>query len=194
MITRCTRLRSYAARAALCIVIILAMTVPTKTWARQWAEPVRLEGVGNLHRVTSLLYRSEQPSPTGMEQLAAMGIRTVINLRRFHSDRKRIQGTGLQLVELEMNTWNASTEDVVSVLRLLREEKRGPFLVHCQHGADRTGLMIAMYRIVEEGWDKREAIREMVHGGYGYHAVWRNLIATIERADVDAIRAQLTGH
>ena len=152
---------------------------------------MRLDGVPNLHRITPLLYRSAQPSTAGMAKLETLGVRTVINLRGFHSDRKRVQGTGLQLVEFEIKTWAADIDDIVDVLRLLRDEKRGPFLVHCQHGADRTGLMIAMYRIVEQGWDKRDAIREMVHGGYGHHAIWRNLTRTIERADVERIRARL---
>lgn len=189
-----TRRRPPGLHVAFGVAVLLAMTVPAWSWAHDWAEPVRLDGVGNLHRVTATLYRSEQPSAEGMKQLEGLGIRTVINLRRFHSDRKRVQSTGLQLVELEMNTWNVRTDDVVSVLRVLRDERRGPFLVHCQHGADRTGLMIAMYRIVEQGWDKREAIREMVHGGYGYHALWRNLVSAIERADIAAIRAQLAAH
>ena len=47
----------------------------------------------------------------------------------------------------------------------------GPVLVHCLHGSDRTGTIVAMYRIVEQGWTREAAIAEMTGGGYGYHAV-----------------------
>ncbi len=47
----------------------------------QWAEPVEMEGVSNLHRISPTLYRSEQPTALGMKNLEKLGIRTVINLR-----------------------------------------------------------------------------------------------------------------
>ena len=74
---------------------------------------------------------------------------------------------------------------------MLRRPENGPFLIHCQHGADRTGLMSAMYRIIEQGWTKEAAIREMIEGGYGYHPMWRNIIRYIEQVDVEKIRKAL---
>ena len=49
----------------------------------------------------------------------------------------------------------------------------GPFFVHCQHGSDRTGVCIAAYRIVVQGWTKQDAIREMTGGNYGFHGSGR---------------------
>jgi protein tyrosine/serine phosphatase len=155
----------------------------------EWAQPVVLEGVPNLHRVTSTLYRSAQPSATGMRNLERLGTRTVINLRAFHTDRDEIDGTALLNPQLRIHTWKIQDQQVIQVLRMLRQPERGPFLIHCQHGADRTGLMNAMYRIVEQGWTREAAIREMLEGGYGYHAIWRNIIGYIEEADIGRIRA-----
>jgi len=141
----------------------------------KWAVPIELPGVGNLHRVDENLYRSEQPTRKGMINLKEIfGIKTVINLRAFHSDADKVRGTGLLSEELSIKTWHIEDEDVVRVLKHIRNKENGPFLIHCQYGADRTGLMSAMYRIVEQGWSKDEAIEEMVGGGYGLHPNWAN--------------------
>jgi protein tyrosine/serine phosphatase len=154
-----------------------------------WAVPIELPGVGNLHRVNETLYRSGQPTKEGMIILKEkIGINTVINLRVFHSDADEVTGTGLLNEELSVKTWHIEDEDVVRVLKLIRNRENGPFLIHCHHGADRTGLMSAMYRIVEQDWPKDEAIKEMVDGGYGFHPTWANIIKYIRNVDVKKIK------
>jgi protein tyrosine/serine phosphatase len=64
-------------------------------------------------------------------------------------------------------------------------------LVHCRRGADRTGVMLAIYRVVVEGWTKADAIDEMTRGGYGFRPVWQNLVRYVEELDVEAIRVQV---
>ena len=68
--------------------------VPAAAAARpaQWAEPIEMEGVSNLHRISPTLYRSEQPTALGMKNLEKLGIRTVINLRAFQRRRRRSEG------------------------------------------------------------------------------------------------------
>ena len=68
---------------------------------------------------------------------------------------------------------------------------RVPVLVHCQHGADRTGSMIAVYRVIVQGWSKDDAIREMKEGGYGFHRIWGNLPEWIENLDIDGVRREV---
>jgi len=160
---------------------------------KHWAERVLLEGVDNLHRVSALVYRSAQPSATGMRNLRSLGIKSVINLRAFHCDLAGLDGTGLLNHRLHVLTWKVQDRQVIGVLTTLRDPHNAPFLIHCKHGADRTGLMAAMYRIVEQGWSKEAAIREMMEGGYGYHRVWRNIVRYIEQVDVERIRAALAG-
>lgn len=126
-----------------------------------------------------------------MKNLARMGIKTVINLRVFHSDADEIKKTGLRLEELNVKPWHIEDEDVVSVLRSIKKRANGPFLIHCWRGADRIGLMVAMFRMVEQGWTKEEAIQEMVGGGYGFHAKWRNIIAYVKKANVERIRTRV---
>jgi protein tyrosine/serine phosphatase len=154
-----------------------------------WAEPVELDGVPNLHRLTPTLYRSEQPTALGMKNLEKLGIRTVINLRAFNDDGDEMRGTALRAVHVPVHTWHLETEDIVAVMRELRRPENGPFLIHCQHGADRTGLMSAMYRMLEQNWSADDALQELVEGGYGYHSMWRNIKRYVRSADVPALRA-----
>lgn len=46
-------------------------------------------------------------------------------------------------------------------------------VVHCWHGSDRTGAVIAAYRIVQQGWSQHDAIDEMINGGYGFHPIFQ---------------------
>jgi protein tyrosine/serine phosphatase len=176
-------------------LLVAVLFMAQISWAEEssrpedWAVPIELPGVGNLHRVNENLYRSEQPTREGMRNLKEIiGIKTVINLRAFHSDADEVWGTGLLNEELSVKTWHIEDEDVVRVLKLIRNKENGPFLIHCQHGADRTGVMSAMYRIVEQDWAKDEAIKEMVDGGYGFHPIWSNIIRYIRNVDAKKIK------
>jgi protein tyrosine/serine phosphatase len=153
-----------------------------------WAEPITLEGVPNLHRITPTLYRSEQPSALGMKNLEKLGIRTVINLRAFNDDADEARGTSLRTERTKILTWRVDDNHVIEVMRMLRKSENGPFLIHCQHGADRTGLMSAMYRVLEQGWLPEDALTELTEGGYGYHSMWRNIIRYVRKADVEKLR------
>jgi protein tyrosine/serine phosphatase len=153
-----------------------------------WAEPITLEGVPNLHRITPTLYRSEQPSALGMKNLEKLGIRTVINLRAFNNDADEVRGTSLRTERTKILTWRVDDRHVIEVMRMLRKTDDGPFLIHCQHGADRTGLMSAMYRVLEQNWLPEDALTELTEGGYGYHSMWRNIIRYVRNADVEKLR------
>ena len=172
------------------LLLVLSSCASTAEYVRpiQWATPIQLAGVGNLYKVTDYLYRSDQPSAEGMKNLEKMGIKTIINLRAFYSDTDEIEGTGLLNEELSVKAWHMEDEDVIRVLRIIRKRENGPFLIHCSRGADRVGLMCAMFRIVEQGWSKDEAIQEMVKGGYGFQAIWINIIQYVKNVDVDRIR------
>jgi hypothetical protein len=89
-----------------------------------------------------------------------------------------------------MKPWHPEAEEVVRFLKIVTDPRRTPVLVHCQHGADRTGTMIAVYRIAVQGWSKAEAIREMTLGGFGYHPIWSLLPIWVQALDIDRIKAQ----
>lgn len=170
--------------------LLLLLSLCAAARPPEWAEPVALEGVGNLHRVTTFLYRSEQPTNAGMAALERLGVKTVIDLRAFHSDADEAAGTALALVDFDILTWWVTEDHVVAFLRALRRAE-GPVLVHCKHGADRTGLMLAMFRVVEQGWSKEAALAELREGGYGFHRMWANIPRFVRKADVARIRRRV---
>ena len=152
-----------------------------------WAHRLELPGVPNFHKVSDDLYRGAQPSAEGMEQLKKLGIKTVVNLRSLHSDRDEIRETGLAYEHIRMNTWDPETEDVVRFVKIMTDSNRTPVFVHCQRGADRTGMMCAIYRIAVQGWSKAEAIEEMTEGGFAFFSGWQDLIDYVLKLDVDEI-------
>ena len=154
----------------------------------RWARLMKMEGTPNLHQVSDTLYRSAQPTAPGFQALAKHGIRTIVNLRSFHSDRKKIGDLDLHYEHIFMKAWHAEDHEVVRFLKIVTDPKKQPVLVHCQHGADRTGTMCAIYRVALQGWTKEEAIREMKDGGYGHHKIFKNLERYIRNLDVAAIK------
>ena len=170
-----------------------AIPAPAAATSRpiHWAEPLAIDGVPNLHRISPTLYRSEQPTALGMKNLEKLGIRTVISLRAFNDDDDEVKGTSLRTVRIKILTWRIGDNHVVEVMRMLRKPENGPFLIHCQHGADRTGLMSAMYRILEQGWSPDDALKELVDGGYGYHSMWKNIVNYVRSVDVPRLKAAI---
>ncbi|MBN1141702.1 MAG: tyrosine-protein phosphatase [Deltaproteobacteria bacterium] len=155
-----------------------------------WARPVPLEGVPNLHQVSADLYRSAQPTAAGMANLKRLGIETVLNLRSFHSDRDEIGATGLAYEHLYMQAWHPERKEALRFLQIVTNPKRTPVLVHCLHGADRTGTLCALYRVAVQGWSKQEAIRELTEGGFGFHPIFGNLPNWLEELDVESLRKE----
>ena len=157
-----------------------------------WAQPLPEFGVENLHRLSDTLYRSAQPRSRNVPALVDLGIRTVVSLRAFNGDERRFADSGIALVRFRINTWDIDDGEVARALATIEKSQRhGPVLIHCWHGADRTGTVCAAYRMVVEGWSKVDARAEMFEGGFGYHTVWRNIPAYIDRFDIDAMRQRL---
>lgn len=155
---------------------------------REWAQRLEVPGVENLHKVSEELYRGAQPSSEGMQQLKELGIKTIVNLRSFHSDRGEIGDTGLSYEHIYMKPWHAEDKEVVRFLNIVTDPNRTPAFVHCQRGADRTGTMCAIYRIAVQDWRKDEAIEEMTKGGFGFYTKWQNLIDYIRELDIEEIK------
>ena len=162
--------------------------VPAKPRPANWAQPVTLAGAPNLHKVGDTLYRGAQPTAEGMKNLSSMGVATVVSLRAFNSDEDELKGLSMRNHRIRMKTWHPEYEDVVKFLKIATDPAQAPVFVHCQHGADRTGTMCAIYRIAVQGWTKEEALREMREGGYGFHEIWGNLPAWIAKLDVGKLR------
>ncbi len=189
----------------ICLLTVLGGSSTTqaanKPRPSQWATPVAASpGLPNFYRVNSSLYRSAQPSKDGfvfLDKRLSLGkedlpIKTILSLRAFDDDTPLIPKlSALHLEHISFRTWHPEDKDVVKFLRIAATPAMQPVLVHCQHGSDRTGSMMAIYRIAIEGWTKAQAIDEMVNGGYGFHPIWQNLKRYINKLDVDAIKAEV---
>lgn len=156
----------------------------------KWAQPIDLPGVLNLHKVSDDLYRGAQPTAEGMKNLKELGIRSIVNLRSFHSDRDEIGDLDLRYFHIYMKAWHGEDEDIIEFLKIMNAPENHPVFIHCQHGADRTGTIAAIYRIVFQGWSKEEAIKEMVEGGFGFHDIWQNLLRYLEKADIEELKRE----
>jgi len=162
--------------------------VPSKAWTNQAATALNLPGLPNAFKVTDNLYRGAQPTAEGFKELKKLGVKTVLCLRAFHTDSELIAGTGLKYEEIPIKTWHAEMEDVVRFLQVATDTNNLPLFVHCQHGADRTGTMVAVYRMAVCGWKKDDAVDEMVTGGFGFHKAWENLITFLKNMDIEALK------
>jgi len=152
-----------------------------------WGIPVINGKIENWYKIDDKVYRSAQPDSHGMKDAERFGIRNVLNLRDYHSDQDEAKGTGLKIFRVKMEAGDIQDEQIIAALRVIKYAD-GPILVHCWHGSDRTGSVIAMYRIVFLNWSKDAAMDEMVNGGYGFHGIYDNIIKYIQTSDVEKIR------
>ncbi|HWX02319.1 tyrosine-protein phosphatase [Collimonas sp.] len=164
-----------------------AETIQAAVRKPEWAQAV--DSSANLYLVDKNFYRSAALQPKDIKTLNALGVKTVINLRAFHADDDLLKNTGIKTVHVGINTWEINDKNVIDALRAIRAGARqGPVLLHCWHGADRTGLVSAMYRVVFQGWNKQQALEELTEGGYGYHSLWKNIPKYMAAVDIEKIR------
>jgi protein tyrosine phosphatase (PTP) superfamily phosphohydrolase (DUF442 family) len=150
------RLRHLLLPAAALLVSGLALALPGARPAIR--EGVR--GVPNFAVVSPILSRGAQPTREGFRQLRERGIRTIVAMRWMHDDDAAIAGLGLNSYWIQAKQWNPETEDVVRAMKVILTPEYQPVFVHCQAGKDRTGLIVAVYRILVDGWSADDAIGE----------------------------------
>ncbi|MBI4651347.1 dual specificity protein phosphatase family protein [Candidatus Desantisbacteria bacterium] len=148
-----------------------------------------IPGLTNFAQVSKCLYRGAQPDKKGFEELSKMGIKTIINLRANHSDIKMLKGLNLKYINIPINTWDLTDEHAVKFLKIINNSDYQPVFVHCQHGSDRTGSMVAIYRMFIEGWTHEEALKELPD--FGYHKIWKNLVKYLKNLDLNKLRKKL---
>lgn len=196
-------------KKALSIVIVttcltacsVSPSLPPEQRPNHWAKPVGSDilrqGLPNLYQVSPILYRSAQPEFEGLlllnQQLTRVHglpeeIKTVVSLRNNAGDVAVVKPSGVRYEQIRFNAWDVRDEDVAQFLKIVRNPANHPVLLHCKHGSDRTGMMVAIYRVVEQGWSREDAIAEMTQGGFGYHPIWFNLIRYIQKIDVAALK------
>ncbi len=182
---------------ALRVILLLILLFPglasadVRVRPNDWAQPMLGIELENFYRLSDEVYRSRQPDDHAMAALEGMGIRSILNLRQFHSDKDDARDTQLKLYHVPVNAGKIDDQFVVAALRVIAEAEK-PILIHCWHGSDRTGVVAAMYRMVFQGWSPELAIDEFEHGGYGYHAnFYPNIKEYLQTVDVALIKQRI---
>ncbi|HSB29124.1 MAG TPA: dual specificity protein phosphatase family protein [Pyrinomonadaceae bacterium] len=134
------------------------------------------EELPNLHQVNLNLYRGGQPASKGLQRLKQLGIKTVINLRddddRARQEESAAKAAGLTYFNIPLSTFGRPTDATVDrILALINTPENQPVFVHCHRGADRTGTVIAIYRIEHDGWSSEKAKAEAKQFGLGFWQV-----------------------
>jgi len=133
-----------------------------------------LAGLKNVGRIAPGVYRGAQPAPEGYATLKKMGIKTVINLRTTLNEKRAVEAAGMKSVEIPMGMFNnGDLHKVDKIVAIMADPPNRPVFVHCKLGKDRTGIVVAVYRMKMEGWPPDLAEAEME--SFGFNGIWINL-------------------
>jgi protein tyrosine phosphatase (PTP) superfamily phosphohydrolase (DUF442 family) len=128
-----------------------------------FAAPVH--GISNFHQVDGNVFRGGQPTDSGLQYLAGMGVKVIVDLREHNqravAEERVVTTAGMRYVNVPMSGLTPPTEaEITKILQLLEDPASGAVFVHCERGADRTGTVIAAYRIQHDHWDNAKALSE----------------------------------
>lgn len=129
--------------------------------------------IKNFYQVDQHVYRGAQPTKEGFDYLTKLGVKTVVNLReadwRSQQEERLVTEAGMKYINVPMTGLTPPTDQEISkILGILEDGTTGPVFVHCKRGADRTGAVIAAYRIDHDGWDNGHALKEAMQRGMSF--------------------------
>jgi protein tyrosine/serine phosphatase len=157
--------RTLAAIAVFCVIFSqISPASATFDRSKEKRSEVEESDVKNFGRVNNHIYRGGQPDDDEYRRLAAIGIKTVIDLREDAEKyaRRSTQDAGMRYVNLRLNSKRPPTaEESERFLALVNDQNNWPVFVHCAGGRHRTGVLLAVYRMEMDGWDAKRAYREM---------------------------------
>ena len=145
-------------------------------WAAEPATTVA--GIENFHQVSQFVYRGAQPTDQGFHNLSTLGVKVIIDLRehdeRAVAEERTVTGDGMRYVNVPMTGMTPPTEaQIKQILALMEDQTAGPVFVHCKRGADRTGAVIAAYRIDHDKWENSQALSEAMKDKMSHFQVQR---------------------
>ncbi|HEU4434340.1 MAG TPA: sulfur transferase domain-containing protein [Pyrinomonadaceae bacterium] len=128
-------------------------------------------------QVSERLYRGAQPLDGGVSKLHELGINTVINLRgadeRSRAEEAAVRALGLNYFNVSLPRWGRPEDTrVVRIMELITSADNGRVFIHCKDGVDRTGVIVAIYRMTHDGWSAEQAVAEAKHLGMRRTQFW----------------------
>jgi len=144
------------------LLIVLVVVIAACAAGQRGLPPQ--EGIANFGKVAERLYRGAQPDESAIKNLKRLGIKTILNLRMTNEVMKveeaEARANGMVYTNVPMSGVGRPTDEQVSKALSLIETLPSPVFVHCEHGCDRTGTIIACYRIRHDKWSSQSALRE----------------------------------
>ena len=133
----------------------------------------QLPGVGNFYQINDHAYRGAQPRAQGFQSLAKLGVKTVIDLResgsRSAAEKREVEKDGMRYVNIPFSGYRApSDEQIAKVLAMFDNPASGVVFIHCRRGADRTGTVVACYRVAHDHWKNADALVEAKTNGMSW--------------------------
>lgn len=127
--------------------------------------------IKNFRVVNDWLFRGGQPETVELSQLKEMGIKTIVCLRWNSSAiseyREKAIELGFNFIYLPLTYWIfPKPAEISKFFQIVDDEAHRPIYLHCKHGSDRTGMLIAFYRMARDGWSADDAYKEMKDAGF----------------------------
>jgi len=185
-----------ASRSVAALALAASLTLGSAP-ARADSVAPRIDGIENFRQVNDRIYRGAQPEPAAWAGLAKLGVKTVIDLRREveHScaeERHAVEAAGMKYVNFPMNGFDTPTaEQMTKVLALM--DGADPVFIHCKQGRDRTGTVIATWRMAREKWTNEKALAEARSCGLHWYENGMRRFITAYRCPATAQVAVSTG-
>ena len=153
------------------IALVLLSATASAQDATSYAELPRFQ------QVSERLYRGAQPRDRGLTKLRELGINTIINLRgasaRTRAQEAEARALGLSYFNVALPNWGRPQDARVQrILELIAAPENGRVFVHCRTGVDRTGMIVALYRMKHEGWSTNDALAEAERNGMRRIQFW----------------------
>jgi len=144
-----------------------ALALATTTLAQ--SERQKVEGVQNFGKVTELYLRGGAVTPDGVDRLASMGVKTIIDLRDKPSpgEPEACKRNGITYHKFPMDGGVTPEDKAVNEILSIIQRSKAPVYVHCSAGKHRAGTIAALYRIRVQGWSKERAWAEQQSYGFG---------------------------
>jgi protein tyrosine/serine phosphatase len=163
---RVNRKISRAVAGVTASVLALAVMAVAQSARRDASSKTRIDNFGCINEK---FYRGAQPRPGDYKDLAAMGVKTIIDLQQDgeRDEQEMVEAAGMKFHRIGMSdsSW-PSPEKAAQFIKLVNDPENQPVFIHCHGGRHRAGIMTAIYRMSHDGWDADQAYQEMKQYGF----------------------------